>query len=49
MSPCQYLKHYGTENLDLSDANKFDTVTMILIEGYHSVERDSIYNFGIVL
>ena len=45
-NPCQHLKHYSTENLDESDTNKNDTVTMILTEGYHSVKRESIYNFG---
>ena len=44
--PCQHLKHYSTEELNASDTNKCDMITMILIEGNHSVHLDSIYNFG---
>ena len=42
--PCQSLHDYGTETLETPDTN---TVTMILIEGYHSADRHSyVYNFG---
>ena len=45
--PCQHLKHYSTEELDTSEIKMYDImVTMLLIEGNHSVHLDSIYNFG---
>ena len=45
-TPCQTLNDYGKLELPKSpDGNKSDTVTMILIEGYHRASTN-YYNFG---
>ena len=39
---CDILNNYGTDDLELPEYN---TVTIILIEGYHSTDSN-VYNFG---